>query len=382
MLLFSEARFQFRQLRGGRPGDLFGTNELDILESPEPGKTTGDMLARAEQDASFAGNWFGYRVNGQIKRLRPDWMGIVTGSYSQDLGADDPEAELVGYVYVPGGPGSGNDPIPLLRQQVAHYAPIPDPLSRHRGMSWLTPIIREIMADSAARDHKIKFFEKGGTTNTVFRIDPASMSKEQFESFVGKFRAQEENPANAYSKIFIRAAADPTVIGADFKQMDFKEVQGAGETRIAAAAGVPPIIVGLSEGLASATYSNYGQARRRFADGTMRPLWRNMAGSLQSIIAVPTSSELWYDDRDIPFLQEDRKDAAEVQQMQSVAIKTLVDAGYDTQSVIDAITSGDLSRLQHTGLVSVQLQEPGVLTSASNGSNGKSQIALPKSLQP
>jgi phage portal protein BeeE len=53
--------------------------------------------------------------------------------------------------------------------------------------------------------------------------------------------------------------------------------QGAGETRIAAAAGVPPVIVGLSEGLQAATYSNYSQARRRFADGTMRPLWRNAA---------------------------------------------------------------------------------------------------------
>jgi hypothetical protein len=31
-LLFSEARFQFRQLRGGRPGDLFGSTELAILE--------------------------------------------------------------------------------------------------------------------------------------------------------------------------------------------------------------------------------------------------------------------------------------------------------------------------------------------------------------
>jgi hypothetical protein len=28
MLLFSEARFQFRQMRNGRPGDLFGTRRL------------------------------------------------------------------------------------------------------------------------------------------------------------------------------------------------------------------------------------------------------------------------------------------------------------------------------------------------------------------
>src|SRR5574342_187679 len=31
-LLFSEARFQWRQLESGRPGDLFGDQSLEILE--------------------------------------------------------------------------------------------------------------------------------------------------------------------------------------------------------------------------------------------------------------------------------------------------------------------------------------------------------------
>ena len=44
-LLFSEARFQFQQMRSGRPGDLFGTPDLSILERPEPGGTTGDLLS-------------------------------------------------------------------------------------------------------------------------------------------------------------------------------------------------------------------------------------------------------------------------------------------------------------------------------------------------
>jgi hypothetical protein len=133
---------------------------------------------------------------------------------------------------------------------------------------------------------------------------------------------------NAYKTLYLGGGADVKVIGTDLKQIDFKVTQGAGETRIAAAAGVPPIIVGLSEGLESATYSNYGQARRRFADGTMRPLWRNAAGSLARIMEMPGDSELWYDDRDIPFLQEDMKDEAEIQQLQSAAIRQLVDAGF------------------------------------------------------
>jgi hypothetical protein len=40
-LLFSEARFQFRQMRFGRPGDLFGTQGLGRSRTPWPGATTG-----------------------------------------------------------------------------------------------------------------------------------------------------------------------------------------------------------------------------------------------------------------------------------------------------------------------------------------------------
>ena len=59
---------------------------------------------------------------------------------------------------------------------------------------------------------------------------------------------------NAYKTLHLYPGADVTVVGSNLKDVEFKAVRGAGETRIAAAAGCRPIIVGLSEGLASATY--------------------------------------------------------------------------------------------------------------------------------
>ena len=143
-------------------------------------------------------------------------------------------------------------------------------------------------------------------------------------------------------------------------------------TRIAAAAGVPPIIVGLSEGLSSATYSNYGQARRRFADGTMHPLWQNVAGSLSVLLDGPPSRfrpgpggerellppRLWYDARDHPFLREDEKDLAEIRQMEAQTIGRLIDAGFVPESVIEGVIAQDWSVMEHSGLYSVQLQPP------------------------
>lgn len=371
-LIFSEARFQYRRRVGGRPGELFGTAGLKPLETPWPGGTTGELLSRMLQDADLAGNFYAARRGrGRIKRMRPDWVTIVMGSESDpDLDGDDLDAEILGYIYHPGGPHSGKKAVPLLRESVAHFAPIPDPTAHFRGMSWLTPVIREIMGDSAATTHKLKFFENGATPNVVVSID-SDIERKAFEDWVDLFEKENAGLANAYRTMYLGAGAKAEVLGSDMRKVDFKRVQGAGETRIAAAAGIPPIIVGLSEGLESATYSNYGQARRRFADGTVRPLWREAAGSLSTIVKVPAGSELWYDDRDIPFLQEDRKDTAEIQQKESQAIKQLVEAGYEPASVIAAVTADDMSRLKHTGLYSVQLQKPGEgQSSPSNGNAG------------
>jgi hypothetical protein len=152
--LFSEARFQFRQIRNGRPGDLFGTPELRILEQPWPGGTTGDLLTRAMQHADFAGNAFILRRRNRLVLPRPDWMTIILGSERDpDTQAGDVDAETLGYVYYPGGMYSGRDPVLLLREEVAHFAPIPDPLTRYRGMPLATAAIREIRADSKLVNH-------------------------------------------------------------------------------------------------------------------------------------------------------------------------------------------------------------------------------------
>ena len=375
LLLFSEARFQYRRLRSGRPGELFSTRELGRLQRPWANGTTGDLLTRAIQDADLAGNSYTVRRGDGLKRLRPDWVTIVLGSMSDPaVTAEDVDAEVVGYSYKPGGQGSQTPPVFFMADQVAHFAPIPDPACFYRGMSWLTPIVREVLADGAATSHKLKFFENGATPNMVVSLDP-TISKDAFQEWVAMFSDKHEGLANAYRTLYLGGGASVEVVGSNLGQLDFKVTQGAGETRIAAAAGVPPVIVGLSEGLSSATYSNYSQARRRFADGTMRPLWRNMAASLSTVVAVPGDAELWYDDRDIPFLQEDQKDAAEIQQTHASSIKVLIDAGYKPDSVVDAVTAGDLARLEHTGLYSIQLQPPG--TPLTPRANGNTPAAIP-----
>jgi DNA-binding CsgD family transcriptional regulator/phage portal protein BeeE len=360
LMLFSQARFQFRRRLNGRAGELYGSKELAVLERPWSRATTGDLLARAEQHASLAGNFYAVRRGKAIRPVRPDWMTIVVGS---ETDADDPnwqlDAEVVGYLYSPGGLGSSQKPQILLPEQVAHYAPMPDPSFRFRGMSWITPVLTDILGDAAATEHKLRFFENGATPNMAVALDK-SISPEVFKTWRELMKEKSDGKENAYRTLYLGAGATVTPLGAVMRQIDFKNVQGAGETRIAAAAQVPPIIAGLSEGLNAATYSNYVQARRAWANGSMAFLWQNVAGSLAYLINVPDDSELWYDDRDIPYLREDVKDAAEIHDMEAKTLQTLINAGFEPDAAIEAVVAGDIARLKgkHTGLTSVQLQPP------------------------
>jgi phage portal protein BeeE len=362
-MVFSEARFQFRRLRNGRPGDLFGTQALGLLERPWEGGTTGDLLGRMLQDADLAGNAYLTVLDGRIRRMRPDWVTIITESASEpELFGAALDARITGYLYEPQGV-QGRGAVLLTPERVAHFAPIPDPDSNWRGMSWISPVLREVSADSAATTHKLKFFENGASPQVIVSYD-ASITPEKFEKFKQIIDRDHKGPENAYRTLHLGAGADPKVVGADLKQLDFKATQGAGETRLAAAAGVPPVIVGFSEGLAGSSLNegNFKAARRRFADGTLRPLWRNAAGSLAKLLDVPADAELWYDERDISFLREDRGDAAQIQASKATTIRQLVDAGYTPESVIAAVEGDDFSLLVHSGLFSVQLQAAGAVS--------------------
>lgn len=367
--LFSQARFQFQQLFGGRTGALFGTPDLTVLEHPEPGETTSDLLLRGILDADLEGDWFVVRrgVGGsdRLKRLRPDWTTVVLGSKNPDadprlLGLD-PDTEIVGFAYQPGGPTAGHDVIAFGREEVAHFHPTPNPLSRYRGIPILLSVLREILADSAATSHKLAFFRNGATPAIAISVPPGWDDKKT-KSWIEQFERKHTGAMKAYKSLYFNAGMKAEMIGTNFQQQTFIELQGAAESRIASITGVHPVLLGFSEGLKGSSLSvgNFPAAARNTADVTMRWLWSNVCGSLEIVVPPPGGgSRLWYDEKSIPFLQADVKDQAEVMMSNMTTVTGYVKEGFTPASAIDVVDSGDITRLVHTGLVSVQLQPPG-----------------------
>ena len=345
--LFSEASFKFRDVTTKR---LFGTEALMVLEEPWPGGTTGELLARMEQDASLAGNAFvRYDRDGdRLHRLRPDWVDIVRLRGSRD--------EVAGYLYHPEG-HNGEQAIFYDAEDVAHWSPIPDPLATFRGMSWLTPVVREVNSDLSMTEYKRNFFDQGATPNGLLKY-AQKLGDGAVERIQAMWQQRYGGP-DGWKTAVLDQGADFQVIGNSMQQIEYTAVQAAGENRIAAAGGVPAIIVGLKEGLDSATYSNYAMAMRRFADITMRPNWRSACAALQKLVDVPAGARLWYDTTDISALREGEQERATTMQTLASAASTLLMAGYTADSITAALSASDMTLLQHTGLLSVQLQAPG-----------------------
>lgn len=402
--IFSQVRFGWREFKNLRPGDLFPSAGLSLLEMPWPGATTIDLLTRMEVVGSCAGNYYATKCddNGNIGKaatgpgqrivhLRPDWVTIVIVSPSDDLW--DPRAKIGGYLYEPMGHfGAGRTPSAnswiLMPDEMCHYAPHPDPEARFRGMSWLTPILREIQADKAATKHKEHFFRNGAQLGVIVKFDKDT-GVDAVNAFIERFNAKHQGEDNSYRTLFLGGGADVTITTANMQEIDFKNLTGGGETRVAAGAGIHPTIAGFSEGLqgSSLNAGNFGAARRLVADTTMRHLWGIASSSLQTLLVPPSPrASLWYETRDVAFLREDVKDIAEIQAKEAQTIRSLSDAGYKHDSIIKALVNEDWTLLEHSGLYSVQLIPPGqagtpapgeLPPAASNGNGNKPLERVP-----
>jgi len=372
--IFAQARFLWMPYTDGTPGQPFDSPELKLLRRPWPSGTTGELLARMDLDVSLSGNFwattaddqgrFGHASRGgknrRIVHMRPDWVTMIIDAPSGNPNALD--AKVIAVTYKPPAVGGKEAPaVLLLPDEVCHYSPHPDPIARYRGMSWLTPIIREIQSDKAATKHKLKFFENAATPNLAVSL-AKEITPDQFREFVEEMDKKHKGVEHAYETLYTAGGADVTVVGADMKQISMKETQGHIETRIAAASGVHPVIVALSEGMqgSSLNAGNFNAARRLSADKSFRYWWQVVAASLQNLLEEPPEGvELWPDLRQVSFLQEDAMDRAEILSRQMLTIESGVRAGFTADSIVAAVVDGDLRGLAHTGLFSVQLQPPG-----------------------
>jgi hypothetical protein len=351
--IMGEARPVFQRLERGKPTDIYSSRELELLKMPWQGGSFRQLAAICESDVASAGNSYWIRIGQELARLDPDWVTIITAPIT--IEGRDVGERLVGY----GVQRPSHQPIYLTPAEVAHYKPSAPIGSPFRGESWLASVASDASSDVEMTRYKGNYLKNGAMPSLAVMYEP-SIDMEQIEQFVPLFNSKFVGPMNAGKVMHLMGGRDVKTVGATLDELAFKAVQGAGETRIAAAAGVPASVAGFSEGMqgSSLNAGNYTATRRLFGDAKIRPLLGSFCDAFATLLTVPADSRLWYDDSGVSFFQEDVADEAQIRQLNAQTIKTLVDGGFTPETAVSAATTGDFSALKHSGLYSVQLQPP------------------------
>jgi len=360
-LLLSQVRFRFRDDSGA----LTKTRDLSLLNHPGS-RSRSSLLSLLEIDASYSGTGVVVKRNKTLHRLAPDKVQFLLGSNSEPTWDGDTmvapfDAVTVGIIYNPGKNRNGESNIEAFGPgEFAVWAPEPDPIHPWRGTSWVTSVVRETLLDGQVTDHMGKYFEKATVPGLVFIMDPSKSAGDTAE-YADVLNEKFANAGGRFKNMFLGGGTDVKVVGSSIKDLGLNEITGVFENRVSVRSRIPASVLGTKESLSGSSLNagNYGAARRLLADGWFTPTVDGLCESLESLVDVPAGQELAFDPGRVLFLQEDQKDAADILSTNAGAARQLVDGGFDPASVIEAIKTGDLSKLTHTGNVSVQLQPPG-----------------------
>ena len=368
-LLMSEVEFAWKPRFGGS-AELSYTPALNLLDAPGP-VTRSTMMFRLEQDASYAGNAIVAHRRGtrSVFRLEPHRVTFAFGSNSEptwDVNGNTIlpyDAQVTAVIYnsstAPGPPDVKHLEV-FQVGEFAHWMPEPDPLYWWRGASWIAPLLEDVALDGQISDHQSKFFEHAATPNLVFVMDPAR-TEDEVQAYADIVNDKHSGGRNAYKNMFLGGAVDVKTVGADLSKLSLKDLQGGLETRVSTRSRVPAVILGIREGLSGSSLNtgNYSAARRLLADGWFSPTVKGLCQTLEALVPPPAGKRLAHDPSRVLFLQEDRKDEAEINGVKVTAIRTLVDGGFDPNTAVATIAPEWAGKLDHAGLLSVQLQEPG-----------------------
>lgn len=343
--LYAQGEFVWRRFGRGMPtmSDIFTTDALAPLQPARP------LLEANEIDVAVTGASF--RVRDGMANLPAEWVTIVLGS---DRNPDDPalswDARPAGVIYRP----PGMDPEVFLWPEIVAYIPERDPSARYRGMSWMRPVMEDVAADNGARRYLTQYWRNNATPNMAV-VFPPDIQKETIEAYRDLFTQKHQGVERAFRTAFLGGGADLKMIGSNLKDLDSEAIRTQVHKDIAASAGVPIVAAGIEQG----TYANSKESNRQLADGKIRYLWKATAEAYASVVTAPPGARLYIDTSEIAALQADQIDDAQVMAQQAQTMRTLVDGGFKPDSVISAVTTGDMAKLVHTGKTSVQLIEGG-----------------------
>lgn len=245
-----------------------------LIRNPNPLMTEYEFWELTTLHMGIAGRttwWKERNVKSDIIALwplRPDRVGPI---YSADITGDNPV--ILGWSYLV--PGTSNY-IPIPRRDV-FFANWPDPAGDSggvvEGLGPLQVLANEVGADNEATKFVGSLLANSAIPGAVIQTKNAVPSEAEMNLIKAGWNQQFGGMRRGQVAV-IDADSKVTQMGFDLQQLEFPALRKHTESRVAAAFGVPAILVGLQVGLESGVRATIAEQREYFADTTLSNYWR------------------------------------------------------------------------------------------------------------
>ena len=251
--------------------------------------------------AAIGGNAYWHKVRnaqGQVVELWPYSAGQFSPVASEDPGA----AWVERYSYDPG----DGQVVSVPAEDVVHFKwPSVSTARPWEAQAPLQAVAAEVDADNEMTLYLRSLLANDAIPRTIIR-----QSAERFMSDdeVGRAKAQFAASYGGGGRggvLVLEAGAEVERLGLNLQELAFDALHRVPESRIASALRVPPIVAGLLVGLERSTYSNYGEARKAFAQETLAPLWALWGDEVQNSLADELGVYVRHDTSRVQALSED-----------------------------------------------------------------------------
>lgn len=188
----------------------------------------------------------------------------------------------------------------------------PNPTSPALGQAPMRAANRAVHLDNEATDFVKALLQNhavpGVVIETEQKVDDTltkRLTEKWLERFSGHLRG---TPA------FLQKGMKVHTLGLNLGELEFPDLRTISESRICAAFGVPPILVGAKVGLDRSTFANYAEARRSFWEETLMPLQKRFTQRIVKELMPrvegvrPRRSVVRFDNSDVLALKESEKD--------------------------------------------------------------------------
>jgi HK97 family phage portal protein len=153
-----------------------------------------------------------------------------------------------------------------------------NPSTPYRGTSPVAPVRREVASDVQAALYNLSLLQQGARTGGVLSPEPGTyFSEERFKRLVAGVREQTSGSSNAGRMLVLPDGLTFVPDTQSLKDMDFLNLRKFGRECVAAAIGVPPMLINDFD---SATYANSEQQLKAFWDYVGKPWLKKLYGSL------------------------------------------------------------------------------------------------------